>query len=44
LISGANSAFLYDVLLEAGEEKRYKKILGNSTFYLLISMAVANIM
>ena len=32
LISGANSAFLYDVLLEAGEEKRYKKILGGSNF------------
>lgn len=43
LISGANSAFLYDVLLEAGEEKKYKKILGKSTFYLLISMAIANI-
>jgi len=44
LISWANSAFLYDVLLEAWEEKRYKKILWKSTFYLLISMAIANIM
>jgi MFS family permease len=43
LISWANSAFLYDILLEAGEEKRYKKILWKSTFYLLISMAIANI-
>jgi len=43
LISWANSAFLYDTLLEAGEEKKYKKILWNSTFYVLISMAIANI-
>ncbi|HKL44377.1 MAG TPA: MFS transporter [Candidatus Absconditabacterales bacterium] len=44
LISGANSAFLYDMLLEKGQERKYKKILGNSTFYLLISMAVAQIL
>lgn len=44
LISGANCAFLYDVLLEAGEEKKYKKILWNSTFYVLISIAIASIL
>ncbi len=44
LISGANSAFLYDMLLEKGQELRYKKVLGNSTFYMLIAMAVTNIL
>ncbi len=44
LISWANSAFLYDMLLEKWQERKYKKILWNSTFYLLISMAVAQIL
>lgn len=43
LISGSDSAFLYDTLKDLKKEDSYKKILGNSLFYSLIFLALANI-
>lgn len=43
LISGCDSAFLYDTLKDLNKEDLYKKIWGNSLFYSLIFLAFANI-
>lgn len=43
LISGSDSAFLYDTLKDLKKEDLYKKICGNSLFYSLIFLALANI-
>jgi MFS family permease len=43
LVSGADSAFLYDSLKNMKREKEYKKIKGNALFLLMMSFAVANI-
>jgi len=42
-ISGSDSAFIFDSLKQGGREKKYKKIWGNSLFYGIITMALANI-
>ena len=43
LISGADSAFVYDSLRDLGREKEYQKVFGNIIFYGLIALAVSNI-
>lgn len=43
LMSGADSAFLYDTLKELGREKEYKKLWGMKTFYGFIAMTIASI-
>lgn len=41
--SGTIDAFVYDSLLEKGEEKDYPKVLGKSNAYINISTAIATI-
>ncbi len=41
--SGTIDAFIYDSLLEKGEEKDYPKVLGKSNAYTNISTAIATI-
>jgi len=43
LVSGADTAFLYDTLAEAGQTHRYQKILGRSRCYQLILIAITAI-
>ncbi|MCK5044120.1 MFS transporter [Candidatus Parcubacteria bacterium] len=43
LISGSDSAFVYDTLKELKRENSYKKIWGHSVFLLLISVAFASV-
>lgn len=42
LVSGSDSAFVYDTLKDLKKEKKYKKIWGNAYFYSLIAMAASN--
>ncbi len=41
--SGADSAFVYDTLVDLKEEKRYKKIWGNTVFIRVMSLAFSAI-
>jgi MFS family permease len=43
LVSGTDSAFIYDTLKDLGKEKSYKRIWGNSRFYYLIALSIASI-
>lgn len=43
-VSGADSSFLYDTLVDLGEEGTYKKHWGNIIFYYSIGMALASIL
>ena len=43
LISGSDSALIYDSLKEFNREKEFKKIWGKSIFFLLVSMSLANV-
>lgn len=43
LISGCDSALLYDTLAELGRKKDYKKIMGKAMFYGYLSTAIASI-
>lgn len=43
LISGADSAFIYETLADKGRENEYKKVWGTIQFYGLIAIAVSNI-
>jgi MFS family permease len=42
--SGSDSAFIYDTLKDLKRENEYKKIWGNSIFFLLLAIALANIL
>ena len=44
LISGSDSALVYDTLKDLKQEKTYKKIWGNSIFYLMVAVAFASIL
>lgn len=44
LISGSDSALMYDTLKDLKREDEYKKIWGHSVFLLLTAIAVANIL
>ncbi|HII29524.1 hypothetical protein COV22_02165 [Candidatus Woesearchaeota archaeon CG10_big_fil_rev_8_21_14_0_10_47_5] len=43
LISGADSALVYDTLKDLKQEKQYKRVWGNAVFYSLIAMGFASI-
>lgn len=43
-VSGANSALVYDTLVDLKREEDYKKIWGNTVFYRLISMSVFSLL
>jgi MFS family permease len=43
LISGSDSALIYDTLVDLKQQEKYKKIWGNAVFFLLIAIAFANI-
>ncbi|MCK4428740.1 MAG: MFS transporter [Candidatus Aenigmarchaeota archaeon] len=43
LISGADSAFLYDTLAALKKENQYKKIFGKARFYYLLAISGASI-
>lgn len=44
LISGSDSALVYDTLIDLKREKEYKKIWGHSIFLSLITLGIANIL
>jgi MFS family permease len=44
LLSGADSAFLYDTLKQLGREKEYKKVWGKKVFYAISTMALLNLL
>ena len=44
LISGSDSALLYDTLTELKRKVEFKKIWGQTIFLLLVSVAVANVL
>ncbi|MBT4384357.1 MFS transporter [Candidatus Peregrinibacteria bacterium] len=44
LLSGADSAFLYDTLKQLGREKEYKQIWGKRIFYGVFLMAILNLL
>lgn len=43
LLSGADSALVFDTLKDLGEENRYKKIMGNGVFYYLVATSAASV-
>jgi MFS family permease len=43
-ISGADSAFLYDTLIDLKKEDLYKKIWGNTVFYYAMGASLASVL
>jgi len=43
LVSGTDSALIYDTLKDLKQEKLYKKIWGNAIFYYMIATSIASI-
>lgn len=43
LISGSDSAFLYDTLKELGEESRFQQVWGKSLFYNMLFISFSNV-
>ena len=44
LNSGADSALMYDTLVELKQQKRFKKVWGDTAFYALVTVASASIL
>ncbi|MBW3020049.1 MFS transporter, partial [Candidatus Woesearchaeota archaeon] len=43
LMSGADSALIYDTLIDLKQEKKFKKISGNGNFYYLIALSICSL-